>query len=78
MKRKNYTGAIYLGAILIAIILLLSSCATTKYKVRRHNNRLIQEVQQHQNSLNAGKDWTRPCRNWDRRPKSKWPFNFLQ
>lgn len=78
MKRKSYTGYIYLAAILIAYLVLFSSCATTKYKVRRHNNRLIQEVQQYQSSLPAYKDWTRPYRNWDRRPKSKWPFNFLQ
>jgi Na+/melibiose symporter-like transporter len=78
MKSKSYTGIIYLAALLIAFLLLFSGCSATKYKVRRHNNRLIQEVQQHQNSLSAGQDWTRSYRNWDRRPKSKWPFKFLQ
>jgi len=59
-------------------MILLSGCSTTKYQVRQHNNHLIQEVQQHQNSLNAREDWTRPYRNWDRRPHNHWPFNFLQ
>ena len=63
---------------ILVIILACSGCTATKYKVRRHNNRLIQEVQQNQNKLSAGHDWTRPYRNWDRRPTSKWPFQFLQ
>lgn len=78
MKSKSYTGIIYLAALLIAFLLLFSGCATTKYKVRNKNNHLIQEMQQHQNRLNAGKDWTRPYRNWYRRPHSHWPLNFLQ
>lgn len=77
LKRVLARIAILL-CVLGMMLMIFGSCATTKYKVRRHNNRLIQEVQQHQNSLSAGQDWTRAYRNWDRRPKSKWPFNFIQ
>lgn len=64
--------------IYIALALLLSSCATTKYKVRKHRNRIAQEELQNTHSLSAHEDWTRAFRNWHNRPKGRWPFNFLQ
>lgn len=63
---------------LAVILISFSSCTALKYKQRRHQNRVFQEVQQHQNSISANKDWTRMYRNWDRRPKGHWPFEFLQ
>jgi len=64
--------------IFIALLLVLSSCATTKYKVRNRHNKIAQETIQYQRCLNAHQDWTRAFRNWHNRPKGHWPFNFLQ
>lgn len=64
--------------IYIALALLLSSCATAKYKVRKHRNKIAQETIQYQRSLSAHEDWTRAFRNCHNRPKGRWPFNFLQ
>lgn len=47
-------------------------------KVRKFENRLLQEVIQWQSSMNAWEDHGRIDRNRDRAPKSNWPFQFLQ
>jgi len=60
----------------ILAIILLSSCSLTEqYGLRRHRNKVAQEVIQYEHSLNAGRDWTRVWRHWNERPKSHWPFN---
>jgi len=64
--------------IVLGILSLFSSCSSTKYHVRHRQNKLSQEVIQYQNSMSAAEDWTRPSRNWDRRPQGHWPFQFLQ
>jgi len=64
--------------ITLAVALLLSSCATAKYKIRNHRNKIAQETIQYQRSLSAHEDWTRAYRNWYNRPRGRWPFNYLQ
>jgi hypothetical protein len=50
----------------------------TRFTVRHHKNRVLQEVIQYQGSIPAGKDPGRIYRNWDRRPHGSWPFEWLQ
>lgn len=68
------TNAILLLLIIAAVLLSMSSCMTQQYGLRRHRNKVAQEVIQYEHSLSAGRDWTRVWRHWDERPKSRWPF----
>jgi len=80
MAKTMRSGLIYPAFILIVLLLMGTSCSTTKmtYRVRNHQTRMLQEVIQSQSSISSGKDWTRQYRNWDRRPHGKWPFQFIQ
>ncbi len=74
------TGRFIYPVAILLMLIIFCSCSVTKttYKVRRHQNRMLQEVIQYQSSTPSGQDWIRPYRNWDRRPHGKRPFQFLQ
>ena len=64
--------------ILIFVGALMNGCSKTKYMVRQQHNRVAQDVIQHEHCRPACKDPGRMWRNWDERPKGRWPVEWLQ
>lgn len=76
--RKAVKFSVMFLVILMVVALLFTSCTSTKYAVRRHHNHIAQKVIQYEHCRpDRYRDW-KICQHFNERPKSHWPFNFLQ